>query len=112
MIVVIFEAIPRADGKSEYFDIANELKPTLNAIEGFISIERFQSLNDPKRLLSLSFWKDETAIKQWREMPSHVLAQKKGQATLFEEYRLRVAHVLRDYSKHDRAQAPSPVKGV
>lgn len=106
MIAVIFEAEP-ADGQMQtYLDIAAALKPRLAQIDGFISIERFQSLSDPKRLLSLSFWRDEDAVAQWRGIEPHRAAQAAGRDHVFADYRLRVAHVLRDYSLNDRAQAP------
>lgn len=110
MIAVIFEVMPSVDGKSDYLDLANELKSKLIMIDGFISIERFQSINDPRRLLSLSFWKDEKAIKQWREMPCHLAAQIMGKDRLFENYRLRVASVIRDYSDEERLQAPNKIE--
>ncbi|EPC01548.1 hypothetical protein L861_16890 [Litchfieldella anticariensis FP35 = DSM 16096] len=106
MIAVIFEAVPTPTQRQRYFDIAAELKPLLDDIEGFISIERFQSLNDPDKLLSLSFWRDETAIEQWRRLEQHRAAQRAGRSSIFENYRLRIAHVVRDYGRDDREQAP------
>ncbi len=106
MIAVIFE-VQIADGKtSEYLDIANELKPLLSEIEGFISIERFQSLTNEGKVLSLSFWQDEEAIQAWRNLESHRLAQSKGRGSVFESYRLRVATVMRDYGMDNRTEAP------
>ncbi|MFC3285892.1 antibiotic biosynthesis monooxygenase family protein [Litchfieldella rifensis] len=107
MIAVIFEAMPTPDQRQRYFDIATELKPLLDDIEGFISIERFQSLNDPNKLLSLSFWRDEAAIEQWRRLEQHRAAQRAGRSSIFENYRLRIAHVVRDYGLDDREQAPT-----
>lgn len=104
MIAVIFEVEPH-DAEA-YFDLAARLRPLLNDIEGFISIERFQSLNDPGRVLSLSFWRDEAAIAQWRNLESHRAAQAEGRAQIFRDYRLRIAHVVRDYGMEERAQAP------
>ena len=106
MIAVIFELEPKDEGKEEYFEIAGELKSILSEMEGFISIERFQSLANSKRFLSLSFWKDEAAVKAWRNQVMHRKAQAKGRGALFESYRLRVAEVLRDYGMEDREQAP------
>lgn len=106
MIAVIFEAVP-ANGKwNEYLDIAAQLKPELSRIEGFVSIERFQSLADSKKVLSLSFWRDEASIARWRNLELHRAAQRKGRATVFDDYRLRIAVVERDYGMNDRAEAP------
>ncbi|MDC5805220.1 antibiotic biosynthesis monooxygenase [Vibrio europaeus] len=106
MIAVIFE-VQVAEGKtSEYLDIANELRPLLSEIEGFVSIERFQSLSNEGKVLSLSFWRDENAIQEWRRLEGHRLAQSKGRNSVFESYRLRVASVLRDYGMDERSEAP------
>lgn len=106
MIAVIFE-VQVAQGKtSEYLDIANELKPLLSKIEGFISVERFQSLTNEGKVLSLSFWRDEKAIQEWRALESHRYAQSKGRGGVFENYRLRVAGVIRDYGMDSRSEAP------
>lgn len=106
MIAVIFEVTPKVIGKEEYFRIAAELKTHLIKIEGFISIDRFQNLNDPNQFLSLSFWKDEAAVKQWRNHFLHQQAQNQGKTALFEDYRIRVAQVSRDYSMDHRQQVP------
>ncbi|HWA39589.1 MAG TPA: antibiotic biosynthesis monooxygenase [Burkholderiales bacterium] len=107
MIAVIFEVVA-AEGKQEaYLDLAAQLRPLLEKIDGFVSVERFASLSTPGKILSLSFWRDEEAIKVWRNMQQHRSAQRAGRATVFSEYRLRVAHVLRDYGLDDRAQAPA-----
>lgn len=107
MIAVIFEVIP-AEGKvQEYLNIAARLKPLLENIDGFISIERFSSLAEEGKLLSLSFWRDEKAIEEWRNIESHRLAQVKGREGVFLDYRLRVANVSRDYGMADREQVPS-----
>jgi heme-degrading monooxygenase HmoA len=106
MIAVIFEVQPHAEGRSRYLELAAELKPLLEQMDGFISIERFQSLSDPARLLSLSFWRDEAAVQGWRRLAAHRAAQSEGRAGVFAGYRLRVAAVLRDYGLHDRAEAP------
>jgi heme-degrading monooxygenase HmoA len=110
MIAVIFEVTPNGDSKQEYLDIAAELRAHLKHIEGFISIERFQSLVDPNKILSLSFWNDEDAIKQWRNLEEHRQAQSKGRSELFMDYRIRVASVTRDYSSTDRKQVPKDSK--
>jgi len=112
MIAVIFEAWPKEGQQNEYFDLATQLKPILIQIEGFISIERFQSINNPGKLLSLSFWKDEESIEQWRNVELHRHAQKEGRNFIFEDYRLRVANVLRDYGLNNRKEAPSDSKLV
>jgi pimeloyl-ACP methyl ester carboxylesterase/heme-degrading monooxygenase HmoA len=105
-IAVIFEVIPNDGKKQEYLDIAAELKPDLVKIDGFISIERFQSLSDPGKILSLSFWRDEEAIQQWRTLEVHRTAQAKGREYIFKDYHLRIADVVRDYSLFDRNEAP------
>ena len=97
MIAVIFEVEPRAGGRESYLDIAAELKPLVANIDGFLGIERFESLVTPGKLLSLSWWRDEESIRAWREMPEHRAAQRTGREDLFARYRLRVAHVVRDY---------------
>ncbi len=104
MIAVIFEVVP-AD-RDAYFRIAGELRPLLDGIDGFISIERLQSLSDPERILSLSFWRDEEAVTQWRNLEAHRAAQSFGRASVFRDYRLRVAEVVRDYGMHEREGVP------
>ena len=106
MIAVIFEGIAQDDRRDAYLDIAARLRPLLEDIDGFISIERFQSLATPGKVLSLSFWRDEEAVRQWRNLPPHRDAQRAGRESIFQDYRLRVAHVLRDYSMNERQQAP------
>jgi len=111
MIAVIFEVF-LAEGKvDEYLDIAASLRPQLKGIDGFISIERFSSLVEEGKILSLSFWRDEEAIEAWRNLESHRIAQEKGRGGVFLDYRLRVANVNRDYGKNERDQAPSDSKG-
>jgi heme-degrading monooxygenase HmoA len=106
MIAVIFELMP-ADGRAqEYLDTAAVLRPVLDHVDGFISIERFQSLSTPGKILSLSFWRDEDAVALWRKTEAHRMAQAAGRGGVFRDYRLRVASVLRDYGMADRAQAP------
>ncbi len=106
MIAVIFEVEPHADHKQRYLDIAAKLRVELEKIDGFISVERFQSLSDESRILSLSFFRDEQAVAAWRDMQMHRAAQNTGRTQVFRAYRIRVAQVLRDYGLDDRAQAP------
>ena len=106
MIAVIFEVEPAEGRRGDYLAIAAELRPLLDAIDGFVSIERFQSLADPDRILSLSFWRDEAAIAAWRRLEKHRAAQVAGRGAVFRDYRLRVAEVVRDYGMAERDQAP------
>lgn len=106
MHVVIFEVEPRAGRKDEYLALAAELKAELETIDGFVSVERFQSLANPEKLLSLSFWRDEAALVRWREHGGHHAAQWRGRSAIFRDYRIRVAAVLRDYGLTERAEAP------
>ncbi len=101
MITVIFEVLPKSDKTEDYLTTASELKNTLITMPGFISIERFQSLTEPNKLLSLSFWQDEASVKKWRNQTLHKKAQKKGKNEIFEDYRIRVASVIRDYDMHN-----------
>lgn len=112
MIAVIFEVVPHADGRQRYLDMAAALRPLLEQVDGFLSIERFQSLSNPDKLLSLSFFRDEAAIAQWRALEAHRAAQAAGRGELFADYRLRIAGVLRDYGLHERAQAPADSRHV
>jgi heme-degrading monooxygenase HmoA len=105
MIAVIFEVRP-AD-RDAYLGLAADLAPQLQAIDGFVSIERFESLAEPGKLLSLSFWRDEAAVAEWRNRGAHRAAQARGRAGVLADYRLRVAGVIRDYGLHDRAAAPA-----
>ena len=106
MLAVIFELEPIAQSKQQYLEIAAALAPELSKIDGFISIERFESLNQPGKLLSLSFWRDEAAISAWRNLEQHRTAQQAGRDQLFRDYRLRVASVVRDYGLEQRETAP------
>jgi heme-degrading monooxygenase HmoA len=106
MIAVIFEVWPADGHKQTYLDIAAKLKPELEKIDGFLSIERFQSLVDDSKLLSLSFWRDEAAVAAWRNVEHHREAQKRGREGVFRDYRLRIASVVRDYGMTERAEAP------
>lgn len=110
MHAVIFEVWPKEDSRQEYLDIAAALKPRLEKMDGFISIERFQSLSEPGKILSLSFWRDDEAIAGWRRVESHRMAQAKGRGELFRDYRLRIAGVIRDYGMSERAEAPQDSK--
>lgn len=112
MIAVIFEVWPREGRRDEYLDIAARLRPLLAEVEGFVSIERFQSLTEPGKVLSLSFWRDEAAVARWRQLEAHREAQARGRAEVFEDYRLRVAHVLRDYGLGARDEAPGDSRAV
>jgi heme-degrading monooxygenase HmoA len=112
MIAVIFEVWPADGHKQTYLDIAAGLKPELEKIDGFISIERFQSLVDDSKLLSLSFWRDEAAVAAWRNVEHHREAQKRGREGVFRDYRLRIAGVVRDYGMKERAEAPADSQAV
>ncbi|NGO53692.1 antibiotic biosynthesis monooxygenase family protein [Allomesorhizobium camelthorni] len=107
MIAVIFEVTPAAGKRDAYLGIAAELRPLLETIDGFISIERFQSLSDPDRVLSLSFFRDEEAVKAWRNTIEHRQAQRAGRGGVFADYRLRIAHVVRDYGMFERVEVPA-----
>lgn len=107
MIAVIFELRPQPGRKQDYLDTAAALRPLLEQIDGFVSIERFQSLADPERLLSLSFWRDEEAVRRWRNLEAHRAAQEFGRGEAFADYRLCVAEVVRDYGMDRREQAPA-----
>ena len=107
MIAVIFEVVPAPGRKQEYLDIAAALRPELERQDGFISIERYASLSNEGKVLSLSFWRDEEAVKNWRNVEGHRLAQARGRGGVFADYRLRVAGVLRDYGMSERAEAPA-----
>ena len=107
MIAVLFEVWP-ADGQAaHYLDLAAALRPELERIDGFISVERFRSLTDPAKLLSLSFWRDEAAVRAWRNQPAHRATQAAGRGGVFADYRLRIAGVMRDYGMTERAEAPA-----
>lgn len=106
MIAVIFEVWPKPEHRKEYFDLAAELRPILETIDGFVSVERFESLTEPGKILSLSIFRDEEAVAAWRNIPQHRVTQGKGRTEIFENYRLRIAGVIRDYGMRDRAEAP------
>ena len=106
MIAVIFEVWPKPGQRQTYLDIAASLRPQLQKIDGFISVERFESLTEPGKILSLSVFRDEAAVTSWRNVEGHRRAQDKGRNQVFANYRLRIAGVIRDYGMTDRAQAP------
>jgi heme-degrading monooxygenase HmoA len=110
VIAVIFEAQPKPGRREAYLDAAARLRPLLEKIDGFVSIERFESLTTPGRILSLSFWRDEAAVQAWRNVEEHRRIQAVGRQSIFADYRLRVARVIRDYGLNDRAQAPEDLR--
>ncbi len=112
MIAVIFEVEPAEGRREDYLDIAAEMRPLVEEVEGFISVERFQSLTNPGKLLSISFFEDEAALDRWRQLAAHRRAQAQGRGGIFSGYRLRVASVIRDYGMHDREQAPQDSRKV
>ena len=105
MIAVIFEVTPHEGRADDYFDLAASLKPELERIDGFISVERFQSTTSPNKYVSLSFWRDETAVAAWRAHAGHGVAQKRGKEEIFADFRIRIATVERDYTLADRTAA-------
>ncbi len=112
MIAVIFEAQPHPGRRDAYLDAAARLRPLLEKIDGFVSIERFESLTTPGKILSLSLWRDEEAVRSWRNVEEHRRIQAAGRQSIFADYRLRVAAVIRDYGMNDRAQAPEDSRRV
>ena len=112
MIAVIFEVRPKPERKQDYLDLAAGLRPILEKIDGFISIERFESLTEKGKILSLSFFRDEAAIEAWRNVAEHRQSQARGRAQIFEDYRIRIAGVVRDYGMNERAQAPKDSRAL
>ena len=112
MIAVIFEVQVAPARRQDYLDIAAELRPLLEQVDGFLSIERFQSLTNPEKLLSLSFFRDEAAVRNWRNLSQHRSAQRQGRDGIFADYRLRVAGVIRDYGMFERDAAPGDSEAV
>ena len=112
MIAVIFEVEPIPERRQAYLDAATRLKPLLETIDGFVSVERFESLTNPGKILSLSIWRDEDAVRAWRNVEMHRRTQAAGRDVMFADYRLRVAGVIRDYGKFERAQAPDDSRAV
>ncbi|HMB48168.1 MAG TPA: antibiotic biosynthesis monooxygenase [Afifellaceae bacterium] len=112
MIAIIFEVWPAEGRRETYLEMAAGLKPILEEMDGFISVERFESLTEPGKMLSLSFWRDEEAVAAWRAIPAHRNAQSRGRARIFKDYRLRVAGVIRDYGMNERDEAPADNREV
>jgi heme-degrading monooxygenase HmoA len=112
MIAVIFEVLPTPGKRDSYLDLAAKLRPLLEEIDGFISVERFESLTNPGKILSLSFFRDEEAVKAWRNRAEHRATQCNGRAGVFADYRLRIASVIRDYGMTERAEAPADSRDV
>ncbi|HUJ01836.1 MAG TPA: antibiotic biosynthesis monooxygenase [Usitatibacter sp.] len=112
MVVVIFEVWPAPGRSAEYLDLAGRLKSELEKVDGFLCVERFQSLTEEGKILSLSAWRDEAAVRAWRNVEAHRAAQAKGRGGVFSDYRLRVASVLRDYGMRSRAEAPGDSRSV
>lgn len=107
MIAVIFEFTPAPGRFPDYMELVGQLKPELDKAEGFISLERFESITSPGKFVSLQFWRDEASVRKWRNVQKHREAQKKGRRGIFASYRLRVAGVIRDYAMDSRGQAPA-----
>jgi heme-degrading monooxygenase HmoA len=112
MVAVMFEVWPTDGRRQDYLDLAAALRPRLEEIDGFISVERFESLYEPGKILSLSFFRDEAAVARWRAVEEHRAAQTKGRTGIFRDYRLRVAAVIRDYGRFDRSQVPDDSRTV
>jgi len=112
MIAVIFEVWPAAEKAADYLELAAQLRPQLSTIDGFVSIERFESLTSKGKYLSLSFWRDEEAVSRWRNLDAHRHVQSVGRADVFDDYRIRVAAVVRDYGKDERSEAPGDSRTV
>jgi heme-degrading monooxygenase HmoA len=106
VIAVIFEVVPHPNRRQAYLDAAGRLKPLLETIDGFVSVERFESLTHPGKILSLSMWRDEDAVRRWRNVEEHRRTQAAGRGSMFADYRLRVAAVIRDYGMNEREEAP------
>ena len=112
MIAVIFEFTPAEGRSQDYMSLAAGLSEEVNKFDGFISIERFESITNKGRFVSLSFWRDEDAVKKWRNVQKHREAQAKGRGGIFSGYRLRIASVIRDYEMNKREQAPADSRKV
>ena len=112
MIAVIFEVFPKSDKRDAYLAMAADMKALVTEIDGFISVERFESLTTPGKLLSLSIWRDEAALEEWRKLTQHRAAQKAGREVMFDDYRLRVASVIRDYGMAEREEAPEDSRSL
>lgn len=105
-VIVLFEVIPTQEGMKRYLDLAAMLKPFLKGFEGFICAERFTSLNEEGKLLSMNIWESEEAVERWRNVVEHRMSQKEGREKLFESYKITVCSVLREYTDIDRKEAP------
>ena len=112
MIAVIFEVWPKPEHRDRYLGMAADLRPILEGVDGFVSVERFESLTEPGKLLSLSVWRDEEALARWRAVEAHRKAQVAGRGSLFADYRLRVAGIVRDYGMAERDEAPEDSRAV
>ncbi|MFT6536862.1 MAG: heme-degrading monooxygenase HmoA [Loktanella salsilacus] len=112
MIAVIFEVLPHADKRDAYLAMAAKMRPLVEQIDGFLSVERFQSITNPDKLLSISFFRDEAALEEWRKLTAHRGAQSAGRTEMFADYRIRVCGVMRDYSMTDRAEAPTDSRAL
>ncbi len=112
MIAIIFEVQPKEGRRQDYLDLAAELRPLLEEVDGFVSVERFESLTNPGKILSLSVFRDEDAVRAWRSLERHRAAQRAGRSELFADYRLRVASVIRDYGMFKRSEAPADSRDI
>lgn len=106
MIAVIFEVWPKPEYKDKYLELAQQLRRSVEEIDGFISVERFQSITEENKMVSLSFFETETALDQWRNTKAHRAAQQFGRSEYFADYRLRIARIERDYTKTERREVP------
>ena len=102
MIVVVFEVTPKDGRAQDYFDLAAELRPELEQVDGFISVERFESLSAPGKFVSLSFWRDAEAVRAWHGADNHAAAQMRGKSEIFADFRITVAESIRQYTMADR----------
>ena len=102
MIAVIFQVKPNDGRAGDYFELAGGLKPEVEAIDGFISVERLESVSEPGKFVSLSFWRDAAAVEAWRTHAGHELAQARGKDEIFSDFRISVTEVMRDYTMADR----------
>jgi heme-degrading monooxygenase HmoA len=113
MVVVIFESWPKRDGgKDAYLNMAAALMPLVQKMDGFISVERFQSVADANKMVAISFWRDEAAVSAWRNVIEHRRVQAGSRSTVFDDYRLRIAAVIRDYTSRDRREAPEDSRAL
>ena len=112
MIAVLFEVEPEEGMTGPYLEMAAKMRALVETVPGFISVERFESITNPGKLLSLSFWENEAAMENWRQMAEHRAAQTAGRNRMFKGYRLKVVSVMRDYGKHDRDDAPADSRAL